>query len=236
MVVDGRSNQTSGLIQVTFTGKVKKHAGTIFDAIRSAIPEVDAFTARGNNFDILNFTGMSNEDLESGIKSVLENLDLPLDAQTAIGESKSELVEKDSYESYITGLRPGSGQEISGGVQRLRDHARALVARGISERGAGGGVQPVRGLAAAGESARGEPGSGPRLSSKSRSTEGAADLRAERAGDGSGWPAGGRVARGEVPSPERAAEKAKQLTPLPGAPNVPGFHGPDPRLVSVAEQ
>jgi hypothetical protein len=235
-MVDGRSNKTAGLIRVTFSGKVDKHANTIFDAIRSAIPEVDAFTARGNNFDILNFTGMSNEELESGIKSVLDDLDIPLEYVSSFGDSKSELVEKDSYEGHITGLRPGSGQEISGGVRRLRDHARALVARGISERGAGGGVQPVRGLAAAGESARGEPGSGPRLSSKSRSTEGAADLRAERAGDGSGWPAGGRIARGEVPSPERAAEKAKQLTPLPGAPNVPGFHGPDPRLVSVAEQ
>lgn len=46
---------------------------------------------------------------------------------------------------------------------------------------------------------------------------------------------GGREdANREVQASERAAEEG--LTPLPGAPRVPGFHGPDPRLVAVAEK
>lgn len=68
-------------------------------------------------------------------------------------------------------------------------------------------------------------------------------VRPERSGDGSGRPSDWRDAGGEVRAPERGVqatagsrEKQRELTPLPGAPNVPGFHGPDPRLVSVAEQ
>lgn len=45
----------------------------------------------------------------------------------------------------------------------------------------------------------------------------------------------GRAAPGPLEAPERAIQEAA-LTPLPGAPKVPGFHGPDPRLVAVAEK
>ena len=53
--------------------------------------------------------------------------------------------------------------------------------------------------------------------------------------DGAGRQGAGRAAPGSLAAPERAAQEAA-LTPLPGAPKVPGFHGPDPRLVAVAEK
>lgn len=53
-------------------------------------------------------------------------------------------------------------------------------------------------------------------------------------------PRGGRDgADRQVPAPERAdagPQGQVSLAPLPGAPAVRGFHGPDPRLVAVAEQ
>jgi len=55
----------------------------------------------------------------------------------------------------------------------------------------------------------------------------ASATRSRGAGDGA-------AADRALASPERA--DAEALTPLPGAPRVPGFHGPDPRLVAVAEE
>lgn len=55
---------------------------------------------------------------------------------------------------------------------------------------------------------------------------------------GDGGREGGRGTESrQIQASERTVSQDEQrLTPLPGAPNVPGFHGPDPRLVSVAEQ
>ena len=44
----------------------------------------------------------------------------------------------------------------------------------------------------------------------------------------------GRIEVGKVSPPERAAQE--ELKPLPGAPKVAGFYGPDPQLVAVATQ
>jgi hypothetical protein len=56
--------------------------------------------------------------------------------------------------------------------------------------------------------------------------------------DGGGRSALGRTQDGAVQAPVRTVPQdvQKKLDPLPGAPKVPGFHGPDPRLVRVAEQ
>jgi hypothetical protein len=53
--------------------------------------------------------------------------------------------------------------------------------------------------------------------------------------DGSGRAAGGSAEDRSLQASERAASQ-EALTPLPGAPKVPGYHGPDPRVVAVAEQ
>ena len=64
---------------------------------------------------------------------------------------------------------------------------------------------------------------------------------AGRAGDRGGRQESGQAADRQVQAPERGIRASQprgeeELTPLPGAPNVPGFHGPDPRLVAVAER
>ncbi len=56
------------------------------------------------------------------------------------------------------------------------------------------------------------------------------DVSAGRVFNQDGLDAGGDRDRGEGRSPSRG------LAPLEGAPSVPGFHGPDPRLVEVAER
>ncbi len=53
--------------------------------------------------------------------------------------------------------------------------------------------------------------------------------------DARGREAGGRAADRALQASERAASE-EALTPLPGAPKVPGYHGPDPRIVSAAER
>jgi hypothetical protein len=69
--------------------------------------------------------------------------------------------------------------------------------------------------------------------------------RAVDDGDGGGRDQGAGVADRQAVSrrPEDSGRDAGQdqgrsqdLTPLPGAPKVPGYHGPDPRLVAVAEK
>lgn len=64
---------------------------------------------------------------------------------------------------------------------------------------------------------------------------------AGRAGERGGRPESGQAEDRQVQAPERGIRASQprgeeELTPLPGAPKVPGFHGPDPRLVAVAEQ
>lgn len=72
------------------------------------------------------------------------------------------------------------------------------------------------------------------------SRSGAGQPRSQQTGDGGGRQEGGRDARGQVAAPEQgagqAAEQQTDLTPLPGAPVIQGFTGPDPRLVAVADQ
>lgn len=69
--------------------------------------------------------------------------------------------------------------------------------------------------------------------------EARAEVRPQPAGNGGGREGGGRNAPGSVATPEQGAGQAgsqkEGLTPLPGAPAVQGFTGPDPRLVKVAE-
>lgn len=63
--------------------------------------------------------------------------------------------------------------------------------------------------------------------------------------DGAGWRPGSG-AEDRQSTAQRSSQTGRgtgqdqgspqELTPLPGAPNVPGFHGPDPRLVAVAQK
>jgi len=80
-----------------------------------------------------------------------------------------------------------------------------------------------------------------------RATEGGARDASRVAGDDPrGRTAGGSAAgqqdgarpqqaRSDVGADRQGAGSAQALKPLPGAPSVPGFNGPDPRLVAVAE-
>jgi hypothetical protein len=151
-LVDPRAEYGAGLLRINFNGKVDKHAAAIFDALHAAIPEVDAFTARGNNFDVLNFTDMTNEALHDKMQDVLADLSIPLEGTISFGDIKSELVEKAEYENHITGLRSGAGQDILARVERARDRAREIVAqeiRSASDRGVQPGARKGTGRTAA---------------------------------------------------------------------------------------
>lgn len=226
-LMDPRVESKAGLIRITFSGKVEPHAHAIYEAIHAAVPEVDAFTARGNNFDILNFTGMSNEDLNDLVVDALAAIDIPLEGVASFGDVHSELVEKGSYENHLQGVRPGSGSEIRTGVDWLRDRARKAVKDGIRQ-----ALDARRArLAAAARLAVGAEGPGAAAGESRQRGSGAAGDRGGRGGT--------RLsARGALEASERADAQeglSQRLAPLPGAPSVAGFHGPDPRLVDVAE-
>lgn len=131
-LIDPRAEYENGLVRVTFSGKIDSKVGEIFSAIRAEVPEVDAFTLRGQNFDILNFTGLPDAELESKVRDALDALDIgDVTYVSSFGKSRSELIEKASYEGRIQGLRPGTGQELRTGAQWIRDRARQAVAEGV---------------------------------------------------------------------------------------------------------
>jgi hypothetical protein len=150
-LVDPRAADTNGLVRIKLSGKADKHAAEIMKAIQSVSPGTDGFTARGNNFDVLNFPGgVTTEELAGNIADALEDLDF--DAAISFGEAQSELVEKANYGDHIQRLRPGAGPEILARVERARDRARELVAqeiRSASDRGVQPGARPGTGRAAA---------------------------------------------------------------------------------------
>lgn len=158
-LVDPRVDSTAGLVRINLLVKADKHADTIFQAIRAAVPEISGFTARGNNFDVLNFTEMTPEALIANITEVLDGLDLDAEAIVTAGESQSERVKKADYESQKHGLRPGSGSEVCGRIERVRDRVRKIVADGI-RRGAGRSGNGVPGTGRAGLDRGARPGAG----------------------------------------------------------------------------
>ncbi|MEN6302649.1 MAG: hypothetical protein ABFD96_08000, partial [Armatimonadia bacterium] len=163
-LVDPRAAYENGLIRVTFSGNVDKKINEIFDAIRAEAPEVDAFTLRGKNLDILNFTSLSDEDLAGRIDDALQGVDIgEITGAISFGKSRSELIEKADYENLILGIRPGSGSEIRSGAERLRDRARRAVADGIREARTRNAARPGRSAAArlAQRPVAGEQGPGP---------------------------------------------------------------------------
>ena len=129
---DPRSDKTVNLIRLTFDKKPDAHVAQIFAAINSAIPEIDAFTLRGKNFDVLNFTSLSNEYVIEQIRQAMVKAGLPLEAVLSHGEVHSELIEKGSYEVHLQGIRPGDREGVRGELDRLRDRARQIVEQGIN--------------------------------------------------------------------------------------------------------
>jgi transposase-like protein len=151
-LVDPRAADTNGLVRITLNTKVEKHAAALLAAIQTQVPEIDGFTARGNNFDVLNFTGMTTEELAGKITEAMKGMSADLEAAISHGDTQSELVEKGNYESHIQGLRPGAGEEILGRVERARDRAREIVAQEIRSAGEAGldrGARKGAGRAAA---------------------------------------------------------------------------------------
>jgi hypothetical protein len=133
-VVDPRATGTAGIVRITLSADASKLADRLFDAIRQDAPEIDAFTARGKNFDVLNFTAIPTEELAARIESAISALDDDVEAAISYGESKSELIEKADYESHIKGSRPESWQGVRAAVERARDRARAIVAAELGRR------------------------------------------------------------------------------------------------------
>jgi hypothetical protein len=163
-LVDPRAAYENGLIRVAFSGNVDKKINEIFDTIRAEVPEVDAFTLRGKNLDILNFTSLSDEDLAGRIDDALQGVDIgDITGAISFGKSRSELIEKADYENLILGIRSGSGSEIRSGAERLRDRARRAVADGIREARTRNAARPGRAAAArlAQRPVAGDQGPGP---------------------------------------------------------------------------
>jgi hypothetical protein len=133
-LVDGRIQDTAGLVRVTLDTKTAPHAQDMLAAIQQRVPGLHGFTARGNNFDVLNFdTGLTIEQLHSQITEAMDGLDLDAEYKASYGETHSELVEKDAYEGHITGLRPDAEREVLEGLRGLRDRARGLVTAEIGK-------------------------------------------------------------------------------------------------------
>ena len=128
-LVDPRAAYSNGLIRINLSVKADKYAAEILAAIQAVAPEIDGFTALGNNFDVLNFTDMTTEELAGKVNQAIDGLDF--DATVTFGDTQSELVEKTNCGEHIEGLRPDAGQEIRGRVEWARDQAREIVAREI---------------------------------------------------------------------------------------------------------
>lgn len=127
VVMDGRGDSSVGIVRVKLSEKAEKHAEEVMRLVGAAVPGVDGFSARGNNIDILNFTGMSNEELHSKIVDALEDLDADLDAIVTYGEVKSDLIGKESYDSEIRGLGQEPGQFLLERARATRDRARQFL-------------------------------------------------------------------------------------------------------------
>jgi hypothetical protein len=241
-LVDGRVPDSNGLVRITFSSNPAPHLAAIFAAIQQAIPGIDAFTSRGNNFDILNFTEqLTTEELHDKVGDVLDAMDSPLEYVLSHGDIHSELIEKDSYEGHTQGLRPGAWEDIRAGLDALRDRARQSTSAGVQSAREKSSANLAR---AAGRRDRPVPGavslSGRDAGDQSEGYRGRDGAPGQRQVWGAGEQRGyGPESRGTpdraLPASKRATAQAARLAPLAGAPAVAGFHGPDPRLVGVAE-
>ena len=196
VIADPRGSQTHGLVRITLNGKSAKVAPALMKAVGDATGAYD-FTSRGNNIDVLNFTGLSTESLADKIEEAVGEFDEELEFQISYGEVKSELIEKDQYESEIKAARPGSWREILERVRRSRDRAREIVeaelrGRAVDVPGSAGsarrddaGAQPEAGPAAAADDVAVREQGGLRRSARRLAAEGGSDQGTGREEDGS---------------------------------------------------
>lgn len=217
VLADQRLTDVNDLIRVSLSVDSKKVAEKMLRAINTAIPEINDFTARGKNFDVLNFTNLSTESLADKIDDALAELldGNGIEYQIAYGPIKSTLIEKADYASEIQRVRPGSEREILQGLEGVRDRSREIVAAELGRRRSAVEVPESAGVAR-------QPASRP-------------DIKQSPARDRSGWSGSRQEADGRLEASERAAAQ-EGLSPLPGAPAIKGATGPDAKLVSVAEK
>lgn len=195
-LIDPRASGTAGIVRITLPFDASRMAQELFTSISSQIPGVDGFTARGRNFDVLNFTDTPTEELAGKIERAIANVVGDVDAAISFGEINSELVEKAEYANQIQGARPRAGEEVLGRIRGIRDRARQIVAAelergdlevpgsaGAARRGnAGVGQEAATGSAAGSVQ---DPG-GIRRSARRVALEGGQDQRIEgREEDGS---------------------------------------------------
>ncbi len=213
-LIDGRAEQTHGLVRITLDKKADKHAAAIMAAISEQLPGLDGFTARGNNIDILNFSDLPTEEVAAKIETILESADIDAEGVISFGDVNSELVNEDTYEDQINGARPEAGREVLERARRARDRARQVVRAELRGRAA-----PEVHDGAAG----------------ARRADDAGAVRQSPARDGGRGEPDRRTEAGALAPSERAAQD-QALKPLAGAPRIQGATGPDPRLVDVAER
>jgi hypothetical protein len=127
-LVDKRLDSPVEVIRLTFDKDPSNHAKQIFEAINKAVPEIDGFSIRGNNFDVLNFTGIPNRDIVDRLTKAVEALDIPLTVRGKFGQLNSKLVERGEYEDHLGRIRSDdSGRVLRQRLDGLREAAATYI-------------------------------------------------------------------------------------------------------------
>ena len=138
VLVDRRAKQSNGIIRIsTPKDLTQEQRETIFSEVKKAIPQLDAFTSKGKNFDIINFTGLDDAVVHDKVFAALDPIASLDGFEVAHGRSQSELIGADDYGRHIERVRPGAGQEIHGRLRGVRDWARQRVGEEIAKRAPG---------------------------------------------------------------------------------------------------
>jgi hypothetical protein len=136
-LVDSRSETENPLFRIALPVNADKVAQQLMRTIIDAHPELDAFTARGKNYDVLYF---GKEDVNSIAQVITDaiNANPELSALGDImvipGMSRSELVNKEDYAGQIDAIRSRLGEEVYGRITGARDRAGQAVEQAIAER------------------------------------------------------------------------------------------------------
>ena len=138
VVIDGRLPDTVPTIRLRTEGKeASKDAEKIWNAITEAEPELkgSGFTARGDVFEFLNFTGIDSNAIAKSVQSAVTALGIS--GAVSHGDIHSTLLERSSYDSHIEGLRPRVRKDVVARIETVRANAQGRIADAAREYGAG---------------------------------------------------------------------------------------------------
>jgi hypothetical protein len=190
---------------------------------------------------VLNFNDNNHKNFHKVVLSALplfgKKLTSPLTANTKMFMSDGDALEnnwkeKPNAEDYQSRLSQAGRSDLLGWIGDVLQPAVDQVNRRYST---------VHGWGAPTRFQRSARESGP--SDRRRPSDAATVQRSDRDRAGRRPGGGAEDSQSIAQQPEQARRgtgqdqgSPQELTPLPGAPNVPGFHGPDPRLVAVAKK